>query len=84
MLKNIAHLGSLLSNNSRISEAAVPQVRVNGVPISVVGDRVSDGDRMVEGSSMVRARGRPVCRLEDRDSRGHQVVDDVSPNVRAF
>ena len=82
-MPKIAHIGSILSNKSTITGPGCPTVRVNGQIVSVAGDSVSDRHNMVGGSPNVRAGGKPIIRLGDKDSRGYSVVSNVSPNVSA-
>jgi len=80
-MTNCAHINSKLSNDSTISGPGVPSVLVNGIPISVVTDNVTDGDTIVEGSPTVFADGKSVVRLGDNDSENHTIDDIVSPDV---
>lgn len=76
-----AYVGSKLTNDSTIIGPGVPAVTVNGLPSSKLGDSVSDGHTMVEGSATVLVSGQPMIRLGDKDSDGHSVSTNVSPDV---
>jgi uncharacterized Zn-binding protein involved in type VI secretion len=80
-MPNIAFIGSQLSDGKTITGPGIPSVRINGQVISVVGDNVSDGDTMVQGSPTVRAGGKPIVRLGDMDNGGSSVSDNVSTNI---
>lgn len=66
-----------------------PTVRINGSPVSVIGDNVAPhgagphaNATIVQGSSTVFAGGIGIARLGDLASCGH-TVDSGSPNVSA-
>lgn len=62
-------------------------VRINGVPVSTVGDKtlcmgMPGPDKITGGSSGVSIDGRKVARQGDATSHGGRIVTGV-PNVRA-
>lgn len=70
-----------------IKGPGAPNVKVNGLPISLVGDEVAphgpglhQGPVMVEGSPHFRINGVPVVRTGNRASCGHEA--DGFPSVR--
>lgn len=76
-----ARIGSKFNNGAVILGPGVPAVTVNGIPVSVVGDKVSDKHTVSTGSQSVSAGGKAVVRKGDLDSGGHKVDSLVSNNV---
>jgi uncharacterized Zn-binding protein involved in type VI secretion len=71
-----------------INGPGVPSVKVNGAPISVVGDAVAGhGDpphrspKMSSGSPTVKAGGKPVCRAGDTATCGHATSGSSNVNI---
>ncbi|PWU00805.1 MAG: type VI secretion protein [Bacteroidetes bacterium] len=83
MAKKVAFVGSKMSNGATIIGPGIPTVRVNGHPISVLGDKVSDGHTITQiiGNQTVRAGGKLIARFGDKDSKGHTIATNVSPNI---
>jgi uncharacterized Zn-binding protein involved in type VI secretion len=76
-----------------ITGPGVPSVKVNGAPISVVGDVVAahapwgrphpphDAPTMTGGSPSVKAGGKPVIRAGDTATCGHPATGSGSVSV---
>lgn len=80
-----AYIGSLLrvlpATPISVVGPGVPTVKVNGIPVSVLGDDTSDGGKMIEGSTNVTVNGKPICRLGDKNDKGRSIIANVSLNV---
>ncbi len=71
-----------------INGPGVPSVKVNGAPISVIGDAVAGHGRrphssptMSTGSPTVKAGGKPVCRAGDTATCGHATSGSSNVNI---
>ncbi len=71
-----------------INGPGVPSVKVNGAPISVIGDAVAGHGKpphksptMSTGSPTVKAGGKPVCRAGDTATCGHATSGSSNVNI---